>query len=112
MKKELNNSEKEAFLIVNGWNKEVGYLLEGRGSDDFEQWFISEQEFNEAYKNGSKNYFYIDGDERMHDLEDAWENLLDDFECECKEDYDYADVEQHIYENHIKGADKKGADKP
>lgn len=75
---EYTNKQKEKILIQRGYEiMRRGYCFSNPTDQDYENHFVSEEEVNEALKCGPKNYFYLDGEDFIMDLDESWEHMLD-----------------------------------
>ena len=78
---ELTNDEKEQFLLMRGWHKDMGFAVPTPSGNDESDWtFVSTEDMFEAFKKGEKPCFSCEAyDWMMYDLEDAFEYEFENF---------------------------------
>lgn len=83
---EYTTEQKKNILTARGYELMRGYCFSNPTDQDYENHFVSEEEVNEALKDGAKDYFWFDGHDSIKDLDDSWEEMLDDLYDELDSD--------------------------
>lgn len=81
--------EKEKLLEMFGWEKLIGFMFPNPTDQNYEQHFVSTEDVFKALKKGEQWYYWYEGRESMSNIDDAFEELIEEFW-----DIDYPDEEQ------------------